>query len=257
MKTSHTSFGSFIRARRERLQPQDVGLSAGSRRRAKGLRREELAALCGISPTWLTWIEQGRTQSTSAATLSRISHVLLLSRAEREYLFELAGIHDPEKAQHATGPDVRELVQEAVKVIQTPAYVLDYAWNAIAWNKHASRLFSGWLGPGQIEPNLLHYMFLNPAAREFIVDWPVRAQRLVAEFRGDCRGLLDNVTIANQIASLRKASREFDSFWGTQNVLEREGGERAFVHPKHGRLVLRQLTLRIAHSPDMKLIILL
>jgi transcriptional regulator with XRE-family HTH domain len=257
MKTPQTSFGSFIRARRERLQPQDVGLSTGSRRRAKGLRREELAALCGISPTWLTWIEQGRTQSTSAATLSRISHVLLLSRAEREYLFELAGIRDPEKAEHAAGPATRELLQEAVKVIETPAYVLDYAWNAIAWNKHASRLFQDWLVPGQTEPSLLNYMFLNPTARQFIVDWPLRAQRLVAEFRGDCRGLLDNPTITNHVAALRKASQEFDSFWGAQNVLEREGGERAFVHPKEGPLVLRQLTLRIAHSPDMKLIVLL
>jgi hypothetical protein len=103
----------------------------------------------------------------------------------------------------------------------------------------------------------LIYMFLNPTARGFIVDWPVRAQRLVAEFRGDCRGLLDNPTITNQIAALRKASQEFDSFWGAQNVMEREGGERAFVHPKDGPLVLRQLTLRIAHSPNMKLIVLL
>jgi len=256
MTTSKTTLGSFIRTRRERLQPQDVGLNAGSRRRAKGLRREELAALCGISPTWLTWIEQGRTESTSAATLARISHALLLSRAEREYLFELAGIRDPEKGEYAAEPNIRAQLQEAVKLIQTPAYVLDYAWNAIVWNKHAEKLFLDWLVSGEAQPNLLNYMFLNPSARQFIVDWPGRAQRLVAEFRGDCRGVMDDVTITNQIDVLRQSSPEFDSFWGTQNVLEREGGERAFLHPGRGHMVLRQLTLRIGHSPNMKLIIL-
>ena len=256
MTTAKTSLGSFIRSRRERLQPQDVGLSVGGRRRAKGLRREELAALCGISPTWLTWIEQERTESTSAATLSRISHALLLSRVEREYLFELAGIRDPEKGEYAAEPNIREPLQVAVELIHTPAYALDHAWNAIVWNKHASNLFLDWLAPGEVQPNLLNYMFLNPSARQFIVDWSVRAQRLVAEFRGDCRGLMDHPALINQIDALRRASPEFDSFWGTQNVLEREGGERTFLHPEKGRLVLRQLTLRIAHAPNMKLIIL-
>jgi transcriptional regulator with XRE-family HTH domain len=256
MTTAKTSLGSFIRSRRERLQPQDVGLSVGSRRRAKGLRREELAALCGISPTWLTWIEQERTESTSAATLSRISHALLLSRVEREYLFGLAGIRDPEKGEYAAEPDIREPLQEAVKLIHTPAYALDHTWNAIVWNKHASNLFLDWLAPGEVRPNLLNYMFLNPNARQFIVDWSVRAQRLVAEFRGDCCGLMDHPAIISQIDTLRRASPEFDSFWETQNVLEREGGERAFLHPKKGRLVLRQLTLRIAHAPNMRLIVL-
>ena len=76
--------GDFIRSHRERLQPEQAGLPAGSRRRAKGLRREEVAALCGISPTWLTWIEQGRTQSVSAATLAALASTLQLSRAETE-----------------------------------------------------------------------------------------------------------------------------------------------------------------------------
>jgi transcriptional regulator with XRE-family HTH domain len=256
MTTAKTSLGSFIRTRRERLRPEEVGLNGGARRRAKGLRREELAGLCGISPTWLTWIEQGRTESTSAATLSRIARALLLSRAEREYLFELAGMHDPEKSELVAESNIVVSLQDAVRVIQTPAYVLDYAWNAIAWNEPAGNLFQEWLAPGEVRPNLLNYMFLHPSARQFIVAWPVRAQRLVAEFRGDCRSLMNDATITSQIDVLRQSSPEFDTFWGTQNVLEREGGERAFVHPKDGYLVLRQLTLRIAHSPNMKLIIL-
>src|SRR6195952_3282947 len=90
--------GDFVRSHRERLTPEQAGLPRGVRRRAKGLRREEVAALCGISPTWLTWIEQGRAVSLSAGTLARLAHALLLTAAERAYLFDLAALRDPEAA---------------------------------------------------------------------------------------------------------------------------------------------------------------
>jgi hypothetical protein len=182
---------------------------------------------------------------------------LLLSRAERDYLFELAGVHDPEKAGSVSELHPGETLAEAVAKIQTPAYVLDRAWNAIAWNGHAARLFVGWLDKESSELNLLRYMFLNPQARDFIAEWPLRAHRLVAEFRGDCKAILDDPEISTQIEELRRQSPEFDSFWSAHNVLEREGGERSFLHPILGKMTLRQLTLRLAHSPNLKLVILL
>src|SRR3569623_968823 len=87
--------GVGLRARRERLRPADCGLPVGQRRRTPGLRREEVAQLCGISPTWYTWIEQGRPVSASADALARIAVALQLSRAERAYLLELAAPRDP------------------------------------------------------------------------------------------------------------------------------------------------------------------
>ena len=258
MSAVHTiSLGEFIRTRRERLRPEQVGLSAGSRRRAKGLRREELAGLCGISPTWLTWIEQGRTEGVSPGAIERIAGALLLSRAERGYLFELAGMRDPERSGPPCDPQLNEMLKKVVAKIQTPAYVLDQAWTATAWNRRAAQLFTAWLGTSSGERNLLRYTFLDPGARTFIADWSSRAQRLVAEFRGDCRAALDTPEIAGQVAELRGKSKEFDSFWRTQNVLEREGGERRFLHPKQGPMVLQQLTLSLATSPGMKLVILL
>jgi len=218
-----TSLGEFIRTRRERLSPEQVGLTRGSRRRAKGLRREELAGLTGISPTWLTWIEQGRTESVSTGTIARIAAAVHLSKAERSYLFELAGTRDPEKSNLTSEPYVGEVLTKTVGKIQAPAYVLDHAWNAIAWNRRAAGLFIEWLGNPSGERNLLRYMFLNPQARSFIIDWPARAQRLVAEFRGDCRAILDTPEIARHVEKLRRESPEFKSFWSAQNVLEREG----------------------------------
>jgi transcriptional regulator with XRE-family HTH domain len=87
--------GEFLRARRDGLRPQDLGLPVGVRRRAPGLRREEAAQLCGISPTWYTWLEQGRITGVSVATLAAIARGLRLSRAERNYLFQLAARADP------------------------------------------------------------------------------------------------------------------------------------------------------------------
>ena len=258
MSIAHTtSVGEFIRTRRERLRPEQVGLTSGFRRRAKGLRREELAGLSGISPTWLTWIEQGRTESVSTGTIARIAGALRLSKAERSYLFELAGMRDPEKSNLISEPYSGDVLTRAVRKIQAPAYVLDHAWNAIAWNRHAARLFTEWLGRPSGERNLLRYMFLNPQARSFIIDWPARGQRLVAEFRGDCRAILETPEIARYVEKLRRESPEFESCWIAQNVREREGGERSFFHPKEGRITLQQVTLSLALSPAMKLIILL
>ncbi len=258
MKTkSSFSLGAFIRTRRDRLTPDQVGLERGPRRRARGLRREELASLCGISSTWLTWIEQGRTVGVSAETIGRIAKALLLSKAERSYLFELAGMSNPEGSDLSIDPARAAMLREAVTKIKTPAYVLDHEWNAVAWNREATRLFTDWLGKSSEDHNLLRYTFLDSRARTFIVDWPSRAQRLVSEFRGECKALLDTPAIKKQVDELRRASKEFDSFWGTQNVLEREGGERDFIHPDKGRVSLRQLTFHLSASPSMKLVILL
>jgi len=250
------AIAQFIRAHRERVTPAQAGLPPGLRRRAKGLRREELAALCGISPTWLTWIEQGRAPSVSAAVLVRLAEALRLTRAERDYLFSLAGLRDPSAAAVAAGHAEQAAMQQAVRAIHAPAYVLDRGWDAMAWNRRAALLFVGWLDRQALDRNLLRYMFVNAQARALVDDWPTRAARLVAEFRADVGSAIEQTGLRQMIDGLRAASREFDVLWREQGVLEREGGERVFNHPAQGRLVLQQITLRVANSPDLKLVML-
>src|SRR5262245_44376921 len=98
------SLSAFLRALRERQSPAEFGLAGGSRRRTPGLRREEVAQLCGLSVTWYTWIEQGRDVSVSATTLARLARGLRLSRAERSYLFEVAGKRDPQRPANRDDP---------------------------------------------------------------------------------------------------------------------------------------------------------
>lgn len=252
------ALGEFIRAHRERLTPQAVGLPPGPRRRTPGLRREEVAQMCGVSPTWYTWIEQGRPVSASADALARIAVALRLSRAERAYLFELAGERDPAEPTPASNDAPAALIA-TVGLLDAPAYVLDRQWNALAWNTQAAELFVGWLD-GQPdaarERNLLRFTFTEPAARKLIVDWETRARRLVAEFRADSiRHLNDGPTRA-LIDALSAESDEFAHFWASQDVGEREGGSRAFDHPRHGRVVYDQITLRPAHREDLLLVAL-
>ena len=274
--------GEFIRAHRERLSTSQVGLPFGLRRRAKGLRREEVASLCGISPTWLTWIEQGRATSVSPGTLARIATVLKLTAAERDYLFDLAGVHDPDQPEHEDDHALWATLQNAVEHVQSPAYVLNRTWDVLAWNTQAADLFNPWLAPRtpdlsineeeenddtasdeqtpdeELElPNLLRFMFLDKSAKRLVVDWDARAQRLVAEFRADASADLEQEAMQAFVEDMRAQSFDFDTLWRRQDVLEREGGDRTFNHPRFGALVYQQLTMRVASSPDLKMVLLL
>lgn len=247
--------GEFLRAQRDRLRPEDFGLPAGQRRRAPGLRREEAAQLCGISPTWFTWIEQGRTASVSVATLAAIARGLNLSRAERTYLFELAARADPAppQAEQAEPPQLQPLVD----ALRTPAYVLDRHWDAVVWNRPAAELFTPWLGSRSASGrNLLRFVFTEPAARRFILNWSSRAARLVAEYRADTAAWRDDPVRKTLVQELSDSSAEFAAAWRAQQVQSRDGGRRGFAHPRRGRVEYDQFTLRVAQRTDLKLTVL-
>nr|WP_315212152.1 helix-turn-helix transcriptional regulator [uncultured Duganella sp.] len=245
--------GDFIRAHRERTTPASVGLPGGGRRRTPGLRREELAQLCEVSPTWLTWLEQGRPVSASGKMLARLAEVLQLSAAERGYLFSLAERLDPHG--DADGAPAEVALDAIVAAVEAPAYILDLRWDAVAWNDAAARLFAGWLdGPS---PNLLRFMFQSAAARGLIVDWPERARRLVAEFRADIGKHAEQPVVRELIADVARDSAEFRELWRLQDVVGREGGLRSFQSLEGGELRFNQVTLHLAKRHDLKLVMLL
>jgi transcriptional regulator with XRE-family HTH domain len=249
------AFGDFVRTHRERVTPAAIGLPSGKRRRTPGLRREEVAQLCGLSTTWFTWIEQGRDVSISPSALARLAVALRLDRAERAYLFDLAGKRDPEHGKSETG-NVSAALAACVDAVSAPAYILDRLWNMRCWNAPAERLFAGWLdAPG--EHNLLHFTFAHPAAHSLICDWEVRARRLAAEFRAASSGHLDDPKLRGFVASLRQESEKFGQFWDQHGVLGREGGERTFNHARDGFLRYEQVTFEVANHPDLKMTILI
>lgn len=249
------ALGHFLRQARERTRPESLGLAAGGRRRTPGLRREELALLCGISTTWYTWIEQGRDVTVSAQVCARLAEVLGLGRAERHYLFELADQADPYHGQDLA-QSLPEGLSACVHSIQAPAYILDRSWHVLARNDALLRLFDGW--PDRSEPaNLLRYIFLDPLARELVVDWEQRASRVVAEFRADVGAHADEPDIQALLQELLQDSSVFAYWWGRQLVVEREGGRREFRDTQGHISVYQQFTFRLAMRPDCKLVMLL
>lgn len=243
--------GAFVRAHRERLPPE----GPSGRRRTPGLRREELAARAGISATWCTWIEQGRDVRASAPALGRLAHALMLSRAERAYLFELSGIRDPESLSADEIADAPASIRAAVDGVSYPAYGLDRLWNACSWNDAASRLFQGWLSEG-CQRNLLAFVFLEAAARDLLPNWKERAARLLAEFRSDYGHSFTDPRARDLVERLSRESAFFRQSWDAQSVLEREGGPRSFHHPTDGLLRFTQHTFTPSERPGYKLVLL-
>ncbi|KEY58564.1 helix-turn-helix transcriptional regulator [Serratia sp. DD3] len=248
------ALGAFLRACRERVTPEMLGLPTAPRRRTSGLRREELAQISGISTTWYTWIEQGREVAIAPGTLARIAKALQLDHAERHYLFTLARIADPELELHQD--TINPIVLQSVHQMTVPCYLLDFTWHMVAWNQQAEALFGDWLQQANT-PNLLHFMFFHPQAKNLVTHWEERAQRVVAEFRAETSHHQGTEEIRAFVRHMTQHSEFFDRWWRQQDVLAREGGERTFTHPQQGILHYQQVTFYPAEHHGLKLVMLI
>jgi transcriptional regulator with XRE-family HTH domain len=258
MDTRRQELAEFLQAMRQRGSPEEFGFPSGSRRRTQGLRREEVAQLASISATWYTWIEQAREVNVSAEALDRLATALKLSKSERSYLFDMADRRDP-RAHQSEVDTAPETLVSMLAQINIPAYIMGRTWDILAWNQQAGALFTGLLDikwPKGQHPNLLRFVFTHPSAKEFVVTWEMRARRLVAEFRADCRSRLEEPEVKQLVNELSSASPEFASYWKQHDVLERQGGQREFEHPQSGYINFQQVTLRLVEQEQLKLVLL-
>ncbi|MGA2792361.1 MAG: helix-turn-helix transcriptional regulator [Roseiarcus sp.] len=250
--------GAFLRRRREQLRAVDVSLPASrsGRRRTPGLRREEMAQICGMSPTWYAWIEQGRDISVSSAALARLAAAMRLTPAERSYLFELTRKRDPTEPSPGRREEDEppQALRDALNAMTAPAYLLDRLWRARV--ERARRAAPQRLA-GEWRALSAELRFPRWRARAFIADWENRARRLVAELRADTGRSPDDPSLRALVDRLRTASPDFAAFWSDHAVLTREGGARAFNHPRDGALHYQQVTLTPGGRPDYKLVMLL
>jgi transcriptional regulator with XRE-family HTH domain len=244
------ALGAFLRTHRERMPHQTAGaIPQPRRRRTPGLRREELAASCGVSLTWITWLEQGRDVSPSPRALARLADALRLASAERAYLFELAGKRDPDPLPNEEDLPAPVLALPGRMII--PAYLLDGSWTARSWNHGAASLFAGWLD-GDHDRNLMRFIFRSPAAPRLIADWDERARRVAAEFRADFSRNLRDPAMQGLVEELSQIP-VFRSLWEEQAVLAREGGERRFNNPSRR---FHQSSFILSAPPNIKLVTL-
>lgn len=213
LERTRTELAGFLRARRQRLAPADVGLPSGRRRRTPGLRREEVAALAGVGLTWYTWLEQGREIGTSEDFLLRLAKVLQLDDAECCHLFLLAQQRPP-PAEAYHWPVVRPRVQQLMDEIDPrPAYVLNLRWDVIAWNDAAGHLF-GFPLKDPADRNMLRMAFADPGLRRRLPAWQSQAPMLVEAFRRDLALVPDDADMLQLAEELKTLSPDFRRWWG-------------------------------------------
>jgi transcriptional regulator with XRE-family HTH domain len=245
----------FLRARRARLTPQQVGLPQGGRRRTPGLRREEVADLAGVGVSWYTWLEQGRPITASVPVLDSLARVLRLDAVERAHLFLLARGEVP-----ASAPPVTEQVGPAVQQILDalgayPAYVVNARWDVVAWNEAACHVFTDFATLTPRERNLLRFLFTHPLPRHLYVDWAGAARRTLALVRASTGPYLGELWFAALVEEMSNASPEFAAWWPCGDVSGIPEGGKELNHPVVGRLALQPTPLQVAQMPDLWMIV--
>ncbi|MER7544612.1 helix-turn-helix transcriptional regulator [Spirillospora sp. NPDC127506] len=246
------ALAEFLRARRERIRPEDVGLPHGPRRRTPGLRREEVAQLAHISVDHYSRLEQGRGRNPSRQVLHGIARALRLSDQERAHLFELAGERERDRVDgpsREVAPGTRSLLG---RLTDAPAFVVDDTCRVLAWNPLAAALFGDFAQMGGPDRNLLRRYFLDPARRvadrsEFVVTSVSYLRVAMARYprNREIRALVDELV---------EGSEEFARLWKSQELRIEHHARERFEHPQVGEVALDFDILTIP-GQDQQLII--
>lgn len=245
----------FLRTRRMRLSPEQVGLIPGGRRRTPGLRREEVAQLANVGISWYTLLEQGRDIHPSREVLQSIAEALQLTPAEQQHLFLLANqqpLVETYPSDEQVSPALRRVL-DALNPI--PAYIIGRRWNYLAWNTAAEHalLLSKSVPP--YESNAIWRIFADPRSRQYNPRWEQAAQKVLEEFRADSAHYVHEEWFKRLIADLQRVSPEFRAWWPRHDVRGRTDARKEIEHPLVGCLMFEHTTLQVPAMPHLKLMI--
>jgi transcriptional regulator with XRE-family HTH domain len=247
--------GAYLRDRRTRLDPAAFGFSVG-RRRTPGLRREEVAQRSNISPTWYTWLEQGRGGAPSADVLNRIAAGLMLTDIEREHLF-LLGLGRPPEVRYKAAEGVTPRLQRVLHALEvSPALLKTAAWNIVGWNRAAAAVLIdyGALPPGH--RNILRLIFGDLRVRAAQHDWDSMARFAVGAFRTDAARAGAVSEVSELVDELCKLSPEFEALWRENDVGVHAEGVKRLRHPILGPIELEYSAFAVDGRPDLSMIVL-
>ena len=250
-----SELGEFLRARRTRVRPVDVGLPSGTgTRRTPGLRREEVAALAGLSIDYYIRIEQGKESNPSGPILDGLARALRLNDEEHAHLYALANhaagrtAHGSPRASRVVRVGIRQLLET---VRPCPAYVLTRTSDLLAANPEALTLFSGLADWPPERRNTIRYTFFHPAARELFADWDHSAETTAAHLRSLAVGTPEDPDVSALIAELLDGSAEFARLWQRHDVRQRRGEAKPFRHPQVGEFTLNYEVLQLTDGQRM------
>lgn len=258
------ALGELLRSRRARLTPAAVGLPPGARRRTPGLRREEVALLANLSPTYYTFLEQGRQVRPSSQVLDALATALLLDAAERQYLDVLAygrpghlasrpapdGQSEP--PTEVVAVEVADLVQ---RLAPHPTIVKGRRWDVLAANSAARELFTDWEARPPADRNLVRWMFTDDQARQVYLDWEREARAMLGRFRLATAAYTTEPSVAALITELLRDSPHVRRWWPNHDVVSIGGsGVKRLRHPRLGPVEFTHVVLRVADHPEQTLV---
>jgi transcriptional regulator with XRE-family HTH domain len=242
----------FLRARREAIRPEQVGLPPGRGRRTPGLRREEVALLAGVSVTWYTWLEQGRRINASHDVLHAIGRALRLDDAGQDHLIALTEPGTAEVDAPTEAPSA--LIRLLDALMPAPAYVLGPHWEFVAWNTAQARLYPRIAELDPPRRNLLWVLFADTSTRELIVDWDIHARQALAEFRSATSTVRHADAMNALVELLTVESAEFAAWWPEHDVSGFETRLRRFSHPAAGDLTFEYQQLAPVEWPGLRVV---
>ncbi len=246
--------GTYLRDRRTRLDPAAFGFAQG-RRRTPGLRREEVAQRADISPTWYTWLEQGRGGAPSADVLDRIATGLMLTDPEREHLFML-GLGRPPEVRYKPVYGVTPRLQRVLDAFQvSPAIIKTAIWDVIAWNRAAAALLTDYAKLPREQRNILRLMFTDRGVRARQEDWQSVARFVVGAFRADVARAGASAQTTKLVDELSRTSPEFDALWRDNDVVAHGEGLKRLHHSELGLLELEFSAFAVDGRPELGMVV--
>jgi transcriptional regulator with XRE-family HTH domain len=246
--------GSYLKDRRAKLDPTAFGLPV-QRRRTPGLRREEVAQRANISPTWYTWLEQGRGGAPSADVLERIAGALMLTDGEREHLFLIA-LGRPPEAHYQRSEGVTPRLQRVLDALNPcPALIRTATWDVIAWNRAATAFQTDYGALPPEQRNLLRYIFLNPHSRAMHDDWASVARFVVGAFRVDVARAGATADVAAMVDELSRRSPEFAAFWRDNDFSAHREVVKHVQHPVLGPFAFEYSSFAVDGRSDLIMLV--
>jgi transcriptional regulator with XRE-family HTH domain len=254
-KVRRTELGTFLRSRRERLSPEDVGLPPSPRRRTPGLRREEVAQLAGVGVTWYTWLEQGRPINASTQVLDSIARTLKLGPDEHSHLYRLADVPSlapTGPASVALGPEVQTILDE----LNSLACVMSERFDLLAWNRAYETLFPGVTSLEGKYRNTLWNVFTSPSCCHPFINREDEKPRMVATLRASYAHHVGEPYWEHFIKDLKENSPQFVQLWAQHEVGGYGTRIKIFGHPAVGQLKFKTTSMGIYASPGARMVVL-
>jgi transcriptional regulator with XRE-family HTH domain len=244
----------FLRSCRARIKPADLGLPAPQRRRTEGLRREDVAALSGVSVAWYTWLEQGRSMRVSDEVLERICHTFRLNDDERVYLFSLVQ-HRPPRLQQEPQSDAPEDMTRMLAAVALPALVMNLRWDVLAWNDLNTVIFRDYSILPIAERNLVDLLFTRPSYYKDPQEFESMARRILAKLRVDYSNAGEDAKFEAMIRRLDATNPLFRRIWRAPEINVRSYGVHRFVHAQLGELAFENSTFVPDGHPTLRVVL--